>query len=62
MCEVSVEGFTLTDLPRDPLIRMMMTADGVSEKDFSELLLRVKGTLYRRAMAGDNIHDRRPSI
>jgi hypothetical protein len=35
----------------DPLIRMVMRSDGVSEDDFSALLLRVKDTLDQRYAA-----------
>ncbi len=59
MCDVSFETFRLMDLPRDRLIRMMMRADGISEKDFSELLLRVKTALRGSEAAGENIHDGR---
>ena len=62
MCEVFVGTFTLIDLPRDPLIQMMMAADGVSEKDFSELLLRTRGASCGPATAGENIHDLPPIV
>ncbi|MDR3537481.1 MAG: hypothetical protein P4L71_13370 [Acetobacteraceae bacterium] len=39
---------TLTGLLQDPLTRMLMRSDGVSEQDFSDLLLRVKDCLLAR--------------
>ncbi len=36
---------------RDPLIRMVMHSDGVSDDDMSELLSRVKDTLVARGSA-----------
>ena len=58
MCEAKVRTFTLAELLQDPLTRLAMTSDGVSEKDFSELLLRVKDVLHGRAVPGVDRQDR----
>jgi hypothetical protein len=44
-----VSALTLTGLLQDPLTKLVMRSDGVSERDFSELLLRVQDTLIARA-------------
>jgi hypothetical protein len=43
------DGLTLAVLLQDPLTRMMMLSDGVTEKHFSDLMLRVQGCLIARA-------------
>jgi hypothetical protein len=48
MCMTTASTLTLTGMLRDPLIRLVMRSDGVSEEDFSELLFRVKDTLMAR--------------
>jgi ribosomal protein S12 methylthiotransferase accessory factor YcaO len=58
MCDAVVETFTLTELLQDPLTRMAMTSDGVSEKEFGELLLRMRDTLHGRARSGADIQKR----
>ena len=49
MCMLTVSALTLTGLLQDPLTKLVMRSDGVSERDFSELLLRVQDTLVARA-------------
>jgi hypothetical protein len=49
MCMMTVSALTLTGLLQDPLTKLVMRSDGVSERDFSELLLRVQDTLIARA-------------
>jgi len=49
MCMLTVSALTLTGLLQDPLTKLVMRSDGVSERDFSELLLRVQDTLIARA-------------
>ena len=49
MCMLTVSALTLTGLLQDPLTKLVMHSDGVSERDFSELLLRVQDTLIARA-------------
>jgi hypothetical protein len=40
--------FTLAGLLQDPLTRMVMLSDGVTEKHFSDLMLHVQGCLIAR--------------
>ena len=49
MCTTTIRTLTLTAMLQDPLIKMVMRSDNVSEKDYSELLFRVKDTLAARA-------------
>jgi hypothetical protein len=53
------ETLTLTELLHDPLTRLMMSTDGVSERDHCELWLRVKDTLVVRAISAGDVPDRR---
>lgn len=48
MCMTTISTLTLTGMLQDPLIRLVMHSDGVSEQDFSELLFRTKQTLLAR--------------
>ena len=48
MCTMECGPLTLSALLQDPLTRMLMHRDGVSEQDFSALLLRVQGLLGAR--------------
>ena len=48
MCMTSTGTLTLSAMLTDPLIRMVMRSDGVSEEDFSALLFRVKDALEQR--------------
>jgi hypothetical protein len=48
MCTHDSSGLTLTGLLHDPLTRMVMRSDGVTEQDFSDLMLRVKDCLLAR--------------
>jgi hypothetical protein len=41
--------FTLTTLLQDPLTRLMMRSDGVTEEHFSSLMLRVQHSLDARS-------------
>ena len=49
MCTTTIRTLTLTAMLQDPLIKMVMRSDNVSEKDYSELLFRVKDKLAARA-------------
>ena len=49
MCTTTISTLTLAGLLQDPLIRMMMRSDNVSEADHSELLYRVQESLIARA-------------
>lgn len=42
MCMTAIEPLTLAGLLADPLTRMVMHSDGVSEHDFVELWLRIQ--------------------
>ena len=55
MCRAIVEIFTLAELLRDPLARMVMRSDGVSEEDHSALLFRVRDTLLNPTMCTDGV-------
>ena len=48
MCTTTISTLTMACMLRDPLIRMVMHSDGVSDDDMSELLSRVKDTLVAR--------------
>jgi len=48
MCSNEAGMLTLDGLLQDPLTRMIMRSDGVSERDFSDLLLRVQDCLADR--------------
>ncbi len=48
MCMTDSGTLTLTGLLQDPLTRMVMRSDGVSEQDFADLWLRVKDCLLAR--------------
>lgn len=43
MCMTTIEPLTLAGLLADPLTRMVMHSDGVSEQEFAELWLRIQG-------------------
>jgi len=45
MCMTTISTLTLTGMLRDPLIKLVMRSDGVSDEDFSALLYRVKDTM-----------------
>lgn len=45
MCMNGIEPLTLDGMLADPLIRMMMHSDGVSEKDFEALWQRARGAV-----------------
>jgi len=48
MCNETTGTLTLNGMLCDPLIRMVMQSDGVTEDDMSALLSRVKATLAAR--------------
>jgi hypothetical protein len=50
MCVKDSSGLTLTGLLQDPLTRMLMRSDGVTEQDFSDLMMRVKDSLLARGV------------
>ena len=52
MCMTDAGTLTLTGLLQDPLIRMVMRSDGVTEQYFSDLMLRVQDTLLARQPPG----------
>ena len=58
MCNAMDATLTLTELLDDPLTRLMMSTDGVSEHDHSELWLRVKERLMDRAISAGDVPDR----
>jgi hypothetical protein len=49
MCTLTMSTLTLATMLQDPLIRLVMRSDNVSEEDHSELLYRVKQSLIARA-------------
>ncbi len=53
MCTTSISTLTLTAMLHDPLIKMVMRSDNVSEEDHSELLFRVKDSLAARAQRAE---------
>jgi hypothetical protein len=48
MCMTDSGTLTLSGLLADPLTRLLMCRDGVTEQDFSDLLLRVKDSITAR--------------
>ncbi|HET6609458.1 MAG TPA: hypothetical protein VFG62_22490 [Rhodopila sp.] len=50
-------SLTLTTLLHDPLVQLVMRSDNVSEKDHTELLFRVKGTLEMRDRSIDTVFE-----
>ena len=49
MCTLTMSTLTLATMLQDPLIRLVMRSDNVSEEDHSQLLYRVKQSLIARA-------------
>jgi hypothetical protein len=49
MCTTTIRTLTLAAMLQDPLIKLVMRSDNVSEEDHSELLYRVKQSLVMRA-------------
>jgi hypothetical protein len=49
MCTTTISTLTLAAMLQDPLIKLVMRSDNVSEEDHSALLHRVKGVLIMRA-------------
>jgi hypothetical protein len=49
MCTTTISTLTLAAMLQDPLIKLMMHSDNVSEQDHSALLYRVKESLIMRA-------------
>jgi hypothetical protein len=49
MCMTTMSTLTLTGLLQDPLTKLVMRSDGVSEEDFSALLQRVQDSLIARS-------------
>jgi hypothetical protein len=45
MCDFVIEPLTLATLLNDPLTRMVMRSDGVSEQEFAALWEQVRGSL-----------------
>lgn len=52
MCMHGTEPLTLASMLADPLIRMVMRSDGVSEEDFASLWQRAEGALARHRGPG----------
>jgi hypothetical protein len=50
MCVITVDTFTMAGTIADPLTRMVMRSDGVSEDELAALLFRIQGNLAARAM------------
>jgi hypothetical protein len=48
MCTMTISMLTMAGMLQDPLIRLVMHSDGVSEQDMSNLLNRVKDSLEAR--------------
>lgn len=51
MCTIAIETLTLDTLLSDPLTRLLMRRDGVSEDDFAALWARIGG---RRETGADS--------
>lgn len=49
MCTTTISTLTLTAMLQDPLIKLVMRSDNVSEQDHSDLLYRVQESLISRA-------------
>jgi hypothetical protein len=49
MCTPTDRTLTLAQLLQDPLVRLVMQSDNVSEQDHSALMLRVQECLMARA-------------
>jgi hypothetical protein len=49
MCETTEGTLTLAMLLQDPLVRLVMQSDNVSEEDHSALMFRVQECLLARA-------------
>lgn len=47
MCMTAIEKLTLAGLLADPLTRLVMHSDGVSEQDFADLWLRLQSLVRR---------------
>jgi len=45
MCEVKFEALTLATLLDDPLTRLVMRSDGVTDQDFADLWVRVRDSV-----------------
>jgi hypothetical protein len=61
MCATTVCTLNLAALLKDPLIRLVMSSDNVSETDYSALLFRVRETLIARASMSHVYHERHSS-
>lgn len=48
MCRLSVEMLTFPALLEDPMIRMMMDCDGVSEGELRQLMSRMRDIVVTR--------------
>ncbi len=48
MCTTTISTLTLTTMLQDPLIKLVMRSDNVSEQDHSALLHRVQQSLIAR--------------
>ena len=51
MCLQTVETLTLTGLLADPLIRMVMDSDGVSEEEMRTLMQHMRDVIAARSAA-----------
>jgi hypothetical protein len=57
MCAMAEGSLTLATLLHDPLVQLVMRSDNVSERDHTELLFRVKGTLEMRERSIDAVFE-----
>ncbi|WP_428485608.1 hypothetical protein [Rhodopila sp.] len=49
MCTTTISTLTLNTMLQDPLVRLVMHSDKVSEEDHSQLLFRIQESLMARA-------------
>jgi hypothetical protein len=55
MCMTTIDTLTLAGLLRDPLIRLVMRSDNVSEEDFSGLWMRAQECVLAREVPADRL-------
>ncbi|MFO1029177.1 MAG: hypothetical protein U1E70_28730 [Acetobacteraceae bacterium] len=48
MCTTTISTLNLTTMLQDPLIKLVMRSDNVSEQDYSAMLYRVQKSLLAR--------------
>jgi hypothetical protein len=63
MCTTTIRTLNLNSMLQDPLIKLVMRSDNVSEQDHSALLHRVQKSLIARCVEiGRAAADRPPSV